>query len=226
MLHFYSRELDRLELQEEVLYRRRQERENVKVCYQLVLPKELRPFIILQRYLHQIKKAKMEAKCLFENFIVCYGIPECLSRSVPVSEIISVREEDEESGSRRKDDGSWKKIKDGDGTDCRKSFTGLFPLCMCAASRPRSLLVYINPYGGKRQAKHIFEQKVAPLFAQAGISTHVIGRSCTCSFDRNLFMTNFSLLKYVYLYVAIVTDYANHARDHLRTDAEINKFDG
>ncbi|MED6246956.1 hypothetical protein ATANTOWER_026843, partial [Ataeniobius toweri] len=47
-----------------------------------------------------------------------------LSRSVPVSEIISVREEDEESGSRRKDDGSWKKIKDGDGTDCRKSFTG------------------------------------------------------------------------------------------------------
>ncbi|MEQ2295173.1 hypothetical protein AMECASPLE_011387 [Ameca splendens] len=152
-----------------------------------------------------------------------------LSRSVPVSEIISVREEDEESGSRRKDDGSWKKIKDGDGTDCRKSFTVSYvercrqhrwrcaevtftctegALCQTwvssireqlasISSRPRSLLVYINPYGGKRQAKHIFEQKVAPLFAQAGISTHVI-----------------------------VTDYANHARDHLRTDAEINKFDG
>ncbi|MEQ2236284.1 hypothetical protein ILYODFUR_010993, partial [Ilyodon furcidens] len=152
-----------------------------------------------------------------------------LSRSVPVSEIISVREEDEESGSRRKDDGSWKKIKDGDGMDCRKSFTVSYvercrqhrwrcaevtftctegALCQTwvssireqlasISSRPRSLLVYINPYGGKRQAKHIFEQKVAPLFAQAGISTHVI-----------------------------VTDYANHARDHLRTDAEINKFDG
>ena len=44
-------------------------------------------------------------------------------------------------------------------------------------SRPKHLLVYINPYGGKRQGKHIYEQKVAPLFAQAGVSTHVIGTS-------------------------------------------------
>lgn len=43
------------------------------------------------------------------------------------------------------------------------------------ASRPKHLLVYINPYGGKRQGKNIYEQKVAPLFAQAGVSTHVIG---------------------------------------------------
>lgn len=44
------------------------------------------------------------------------------------------------------------------------------------ASRPRRLLVYINPYGGKRQGKRVYEHKVAPLFAQAGIHTHVIGR--------------------------------------------------
>lgn len=44
-----------------------------------------------------------------------------------------------------------------------------------SASRPKHLLVYINPYGGKRQGKHIYEQKVAPLFALAGISTDVIG---------------------------------------------------
>ncbi|XP_061698176.1 ceramide kinase-like isoform X2 [Syngnathoides biaculeatus] len=65
------------------------------------------------------------------------------------------------------------------------------------SSRPSKLLVYINPYGGKRQAKRVYRQKVAPLFALAGISTHVI-----------------------------VTEYANHARDHLREDAELNKYDG
>lgn len=44
-----------------------------------------------------------------------------------------------------------------------------------SASRPKHLLVYINPYSGKRKGKHIYELKVAPLFAQAGIRTHVIG---------------------------------------------------
>lgn len=43
---------------------------------------------------------------------------------VPVSEIISVREEDEENGSRRRDDGSWKKIKEREATDGRQAFTG------------------------------------------------------------------------------------------------------
>lgn len=50
----------------------------------------------------------------------------------------------------------------------------LFP----SASRPKHLLVYINPYGGKRKGEHIYELKVAPLFAQAGIRTHVIGSCC------------------------------------------------
>ncbi|KAM4553094.1 ceramide kinase-like isoform 1-T1 [Fundulus diaphanus] len=156
-----------------------------------------------------------------------------MSHSVPLSEIIAVREEDEEeeeeNGSGRKDDGSWKKIKDGDRLDGRLAFTVSYvercqqhrwrcaevtftcperALCRSwvssireqlasISSRPRSLLVYINPYGGKRQGKRIYERKVAPLFAQAGISTHVI-----------------------------VTEYANHARDHLRTAAELSKFDG
>ncbi|KAM4734218.1 ceramide kinase-like [Anableps anableps] len=150
-----------------------------------------------------------------------------MNRSVPVSEIVSVTEEQEVNSSDQKDDSSWKKIKDG--LDCRQAFTVLYVercrqhhwrcaevtftcpdgvLCQnwvsrireqlaSIATRPRSLLVYINPYGGKRQGKHIYEQKVAPLFTQAGICTHVI-----------------------------VTDYANHARDHLRMDAELNKFDG
>ncbi|CAB1323499.1 unnamed protein product, partial [Coregonus sp. 'balchen'] len=41
-------------------------------------------------------------------------------------------------------------------------------------SRPKHLLVYINPYGGKQQGKCIYEQKVAPLFTCASISTDVI----------------------------------------------------
>ncbi|CAN9508287.1 unnamed protein product [Ophioblennius macclurei] len=64
-------------------------------------------------------------------------------------------------------------------------------------NRPKSLLVYINPYGGKRRGKQIFEQKVAPLFRRAGISTHVI-----------------------------VTERANHARDHLTTEANLHEYDG
>ncbi|KAM3608624.1 uncharacterized protein V6R79_001835 [Siganus canaliculatus] len=149
--------------------------------------------------------------------------------SVPVSEIISVREEEEESDSRRRDDGSWKKIRESEGKDSGRAFTVLYversrrhrwrcaevtftcpegALCQrwvdgireqlaAVESRPKHLLVYINPYGGKRKAKHIYEQKVAPLFAHAGVNTHVI-----------------------------VTEYANYARDHLRTEAELKKYDG
>ncbi|XP_042266742.1 ceramide kinase-like isoform X2 [Thunnus albacares] len=150
-------------------------------------------------------------------------------QSVLVSEIISVKEEEEENSSKQKDDGSWRKIKEREGKDCRRAFTVLYvqrsrqyrwrcaevtftcpeeALChhwvssireqlTTIASRPKHLLVYINPYGGKRRGKHIYEQKVAPLFAQAGVSTHVI-----------------------------VTEYANHARDHLRAEVELKKFDG
>lgn len=63
---------------------------------------------------------------------------------------------------------------------CRITESLLFP----SASRPKHLLVYINPYGGKRKGKHIYELKVAPLFAQAGIRTHVIGSCCLNHFLR------------------------------------------
>ncbi|MEQ2250093.1 hypothetical protein ILYODFUR_036295, partial [Ilyodon furcidens] len=66
-----------------------------------------------------------------------------------------------------------------------------------SAHRPKNLLVYINPYGGKRRGKHIYEQKVAPVFRRAGIFTNVI-----------------------------VTEHANHARDHLKTEANLDDYDG
>lgn len=43
-------------------------------------------------------------------------------------------------------------------------------------TRPKSLLVFINPHGGKKRAKVVFEEKVAPLFDLAGITSHVIGK--------------------------------------------------
>ncbi|KAM6937034.1 ceramide kinase-like [Xenentodon cancila] len=149
--------------------------------------------------------------------------------NVPVSEIICVRQEEEETSSRRRDDSTWRKFRETEGKDCRQAFTVSYvercrrhrwqsaditftcpggttcqswvrtirELIFSITCRPKKLLVYINPYGGKRQGKHIYEQKVAPLFTRAGVSTHVI-----------------------------VTEYANHARDHLRTGAELDKFDG
>lgn len=64
-------------------------------------------------------------------------------------------------------------------------------------NRPKSLLVYINPFGGKKQGKWIYDQKVAPLFHKSCIATDVI-----------------------------VTEQANHARLHLETEAKLDKYDG
>lgn len=65
------------------------------------------------------------------------------------------------------------------------------------SNRPKRLLVYINPFGGKRQGKRIFEHAVAPLFRKACILSDVV-----------------------------VTERANHARDHLETEAKLDKYDG
>ncbi|KAK6303046.1 hypothetical protein J4Q44_G00274010, partial [Coregonus suidteri] len=63
-------------------------------------------------------------------------------------------------------------------------------------SRPKRLLVYINPYSGKQSVKRIYEQRVASLFFRASISTDVI-----------------------------VTESANHARDHLKTEVDLKQCD-
>uniref|UniRef100_A0A8C4Z903 Zgc:158263 n=1 Tax=Gadus morhua TaxID=8049 RepID=A0A8C4Z903_GADMO len=63
-------------------------------------------------------------------------------------------------------------------------------------SRPHRLLVFINPYGGKKKGRHIYHSLVAPLFELAGITSHVI-----------------------------VTERANQARDHL-LKKDLSGFDG
>lgn len=56
-------------------------------------------------------------------------------------------------------------------TSCQFALSGF--------SRPRHLLVFINPFGGKRRAPKVFE-KVLPYFELAGITTDVIGK-CFCT---------------------------------------------
>ena len=41
--------------------------------------------------------------------------------------------------------------------------------------RPKRLLIFINPVGGRKQANKIFKEKVNPLFSLAGIKQDVIG---------------------------------------------------
>ncbi|XP_061592198.1 ceramide kinase family protein [Cololabis saira] len=62
--------------------------------------------------------------------------------------------------------------------------------------RPHRLLVFINPFGGKKKGRQIYHSLVAPLFELAGICSHVI-----------------------------VTERANQARDHL-LKKDLTSFDG
>ncbi|XP_071380979.1 ceramide kinase [Centroberyx affinis] len=62
--------------------------------------------------------------------------------------------------------------------------------------RPHRLLVFINPFGGKKRGREIYHSLVAPLFELAGISSHVI-----------------------------VTERANQARDHM-LKKDLAGFDG
>ncbi|XP_031421327.1 ceramide kinase family protein, partial [Clupea harengus] len=63
-------------------------------------------------------------------------------------------------------------------------------------SRPHKLLVFINPFGGKKRGKQIYHSLVAPLLELAGISSHVV-----------------------------VTERANQARDHI-LKKDLTGFDG
>ncbi|MBZ3889282.1 Ceramide kinase [Sciurus carolinensis] len=52
--------------------------------------------------------------------------------------------------------------------------SGYSVLTAQASSRPKHLLVFINPFGGKGRGKRIYERKVAPLFLLASVTTEVI----------------------------------------------------
>lgn len=74
--------------------------------------------------------------------------------------------------------------------------TSIYNLIKSFCHRPQRLLVFINPYGGKKQAVQIYERKVQPLFNLARIDAHVV-----------------------------VTQKANHAKE-LLLELPLNKVDG
>ncbi|XP_036616097.1 ceramide kinase [Trichosurus vulpecula] len=140
--------------------------------------------------------------------------------SVPVSEIITV--EETEIDEKHYHSGKWQKMAKPyaftvyyvkrarrhrwrcshvtfwctDEPLCNQWIQTLRELLEKLTCRPKHLLVYINPFGGKRQGKRIYEQKVAPLFSLASITADVI-----------------------------VTEHANHAKDSL-FEINIEKYDG
>ncbi|ELK07536.1 Ceramide kinase [Pteropus alecto] len=74
---------------------------------------------------------------------------------------------------------------------CRPTF-----LLLLEPSRPKHLLVFINPFGGKGRGERIYARKVAPLFTLASITTEII-----------------------------VTERANHAKESLY-EMNIDTYDG
>lgn len=156
-----------------------------------------------------------------------YGAVKAGIHCVPVCEIIAVQEKEDDSPC--KDTGKWQKVPPSPADSYQHAFTVFYiermrqhcwrcsnvtfhcsehSTCLLwvqtireqlalLTNRPKNLLVYINPYGGKQRGKQIYDHKVSPIFSRASISTDVI-----------------------------VTERANHARDHLKMEADLKKYDG
>lgn len=148
------------------------------------------------------------------------SVPGAGACSVPVSEIIAVEETD--SHGKPQGSGKWQKMeppfaftvhcvkrarrhrwkceqvtfRGADEQLCHLWLQTLREQLDKLTCRPKRLLVFINPFGGKGQGLRIYERKVAPLFALAAISTEVV-----------------------------VTERANHAKEAL-DEMSVDSYDG
>lgn len=159
---------------------------------------------------------------LLRGDVSCTAVPRRKTDtcSVPISEIITVEETD--VNRKHHTSGKWQKMEKpcaftvhcvkrarrhrwkwaqvtfwcADAPLCHLWLQTLRELLEKLTSRPKHLLVFINPFGGKGHGKRIYERKVAPLFALASVTTEVI-----------------------------VTERANHAKD-IMYEINTDKYDG
>ncbi|XP_012511042.1 PREDICTED: ceramide kinase isoform X1 [Propithecus coquereli] len=148
------------------------------------------------------------------------GAPGADACSVPIAEIIAVEETDVHG--KHRSSGRWQKMEKPfaftvhcvkrarhhrwkwaqvtfccpEEQLCHLWLQTLRAMLETLTSRPKHLLVFINPFGGKGKGKRIYEQKVAPLFTLASITTDII-----------------------------VTEHANQAKETLY-EINIEKYDG
>jgi hypothetical protein len=50
--------------------------------------------------------------------------------------------------------------------------------CCCHSNRPKRLLVFVNPFGGRRQAPKVWQQVAAPVLAAVGAECEVVETTC------------------------------------------------
>uniref|UniRef100_A0A8D1T3D7 Ceramide kinase n=1 Tax=Sus scrofa TaxID=9823 RepID=A0A8D1T3D7_PIG len=128
------------------------------------------------------------------------GDPGADACSVPVSEIITVEETD--VNGKQYSSGKWQKMERpyaftvhrvrrarrhrwrwaqvtfwcADEQVHQLWLQTLRELLEKLTSRPKHLLVFVNPLGGKGHGRRVYERKVAPLFALASITAEIIGK--------------------------------------------------
>lgn len=60
--------------------------------------------------------------------------------------------------------------------------------------RPKRLFTFVNPFGGKKCAKKIYDAEIKPLFEAAGVSITVQGSACKCGWFSMNFTKYFSMV--------------------------------
>jgi hypothetical protein len=53
-------------------------------------------------------------------------------------------------------------------------FLVMLRLCAVVVARPKRLLVFVNPFGGRRQAPKVWQQVAAPVLAAVGTQCEVV----------------------------------------------------
>ncbi|KAE8583321.1 hypothetical protein XENTR_v10020483 [Xenopus tropicalis] len=151
----------------------------------------------------------------FQKRRFCWG-REGPSVSIPVNEIVAVHQGDRKEQSKtidapsnrftvyhisRKSAQQWiLEVSTFTAHSCQEAYDWVTVLQdrihSNGAERPRKLLIFINPYGGRGKAARIYSKKICPLFQLAGIEQDVIE-----------------------------TKRANHARDYIM-ETDLWKYDG